>query len=163
MAQSAEVSITPFTVDYVPDVFSLIDANRAHLSQFYDITAQKYPTVQAVFDSVAKPSVIIPVIERFVILAGQTPVGNINVTPHNQYTDTYNIGYWVGNQHVGHGYAGLAVGCLETVLRDRQPPAQRLTADTYPDNRASQHVQKGAGFIAVRWTDSATYYKKYLT
>jgi RimJ/RimL family protein N-acetyltransferase len=57
------------------------------------------------------------------------------------------IGYWVGRDYWGKGYASDAVALLiETI---RSPEIGRLVADVFPDNRASARVLEKNGFTCM--------------
>ncbi|TCI69145.1 MULTISPECIES: GNAT family N-acetyltransferase [unclassified Exiguobacterium] len=71
-----------------------------------------------------------------------TIVGRLNV--HHTDTDTGEVGYRVGAEHGGRGYATAA---LRQLLTFELPGFNRLRAETTSDNVASQHVLRGAGFI----------------
>lgn len=71
-----------------------------------------------------------------------TIVGRLNV--HHIDADTGEVGYRVGAEHGGRGYATAA---LRQLLTFELPGVKRLRAETTSDNVASQHVLTGAGFI----------------
>lgn len=126
----------------VPDdaqrYFDLIEYDRGHLSQHGEMTAQKYPTVGKVRDSIENPTSKL----RLGIWAGDTMVGSINLTPQE---DTAEIGYWMGKQYTGHGYAAKAVQALAVhtfATRDYN----HLFAIVDRDNSASIRTLEKAGF-----------------
>lgn len=139
------VKLQPFVIDYVPEVFDLIDSSRAHLSQFDDNTSEKYPRVQALFDSVVRP--VNPERERYVILEGEQEqvVGTINATPTGYMATTYEVGYWIGERHTGRGLATAAASLLLSDLLSRKF-LRNAVAYTHPQNSASQHVLIKSGF-----------------
>lgn len=55
------------------------------------------------------------------------------------------MGYWVGAGYRGQGYATEAIGGLVGYARDLG--VQRLHADTFPNNPASERVLAKVGFI----------------
>ena len=69
-------------------------------------------------------------------------VGRLNV--HHIDADTGEVGYRVGAEHGGRGYATAALRQLVTF---ELPGFNRLRAETTSDNVASQHVLRRAGFI----------------
>ncbi len=91
-----------------PTIFSLINANREHLSLNGDDTARKYPTLDAVLASIVKP--VNPHKLRMGIWVVQTLVGGINLTPIDE--ETAEIGYWLGAEHERKGYMTCAVRAL---------------------------------------------------
>jgi RimJ/RimL family protein N-acetyltransferase len=119
--------------------FNAIDANRAHLSQFGDETAAKYPTLEAVIEARLHPSN--PGKLRFGIWNKDTFVGSINLTP-----DEYNgaeIGYWLDERHTGNGYATLAARALGKYGRKRY---SMVYANVTEGNVASEAVLERAGY-----------------
>lgn len=78
----------------------------------------------------------------YLIWRDDTIVGRLNV--HHIDADTGEVGYRVGAEHGGHGYAKAA---LRQLLTFELPGFNRLRAETTSDNVASQHVLTGAGFI----------------
>ncbi|WP_404353844.1 GNAT family N-acetyltransferase [Exiguobacterium aurantiacum] len=71
-----------------------------------------------------------------------TIVGRLNV--HHTDADTGEVGYRVGAEHGGRGYATAA---LRQLLTFELPGFKRLRAETTSDNVASQRVLVRAGFI----------------
>lgn len=78
----------------------------------------------------------------YLIWRDDTIVGRLNV--HHIDADTGEVGYRVGAEHGGRGYAKAA---LRQLLTFELPGFNRLRAETTSDNVASQHVLTGAGFI----------------
>lgn len=126
LRQSAEVPVREgvvlrrFTANDSSAYFSLIDANRDHLSQHGDDTAQKYPTLESVeermkFEKVGE--------YRFGIWSGDTLMGLVKLTGIGV---TAEIGYLLGEEYAGHGimtdaaraaleYAIVTIGYEEVV------------------------------------------------
>lgn len=129
---------------FIVPLFSLIDRNREHLSQFGDVTAAKYPTLQSVHDSVRYPRNIAR--DRYAILADSEVVGSINSEPTGDKETSFEIGYYLGKEYTGRGYATLAVHGLAVNLLSR-PGVRLINAYTHPDNTASQAVLRRAGFV----------------
>jgi len=84
--------------------FQLVDSDRAHLSQYGDDTAGKYPTVELVLESIVHPKN--PDKYRFGIWDGETMVGSVNLTPLEG--NRAESGSWIGKDHTGHNYAARA-------------------------------------------------------
>lgn len=162
-AEHLNVALEPFTAEHVPAVFALIDADRAHLNAFEEGTADKYPTEQALLDSVVIPSGASLVRECFVIISSLTqgPVGSINATPTDRELHNYEIGYWIGGEHIGHGYATLATEALAQMLLGR-PNTRSMTAKTHPDNVFSQRVLEQAGFTCETRARKLHYFFRQL-
>lgn len=122
-------------------LFKLIDSNREHLSQRNDQTAQKYPDLQSVLASVTNPSN--PAKLRFGIWRGDCLVGTVNLTPLSQ--KKAEIGYWVGREYNGQGFATTATLALVHYAFEKLG-FRRIVATVNPENLASQAVLKRAGF-----------------
>lgn len=102
-----EISLKQLKPEDSQAYFDLIEHDRPHLSQFGDDTAEKYPTTEAVKESIESPKN--PTKLRFGIYVRDKMVGSINLTPQETEPE---IGYWIGKEHVGHGYATDAVKLL---------------------------------------------------
>ncbi|WP_138858578.1 MULTISPECIES: GNAT family N-acetyltransferase [Exiguobacterium] len=78
----------------------------------------------------------------YLMWCDDTIVGRRDV--HHTDADTGEVGYRVGAEHGGRGYATAA---LRQLLTFKLPGFKGLRAETTSDNVASQHVLRGAGFI----------------
>jgi RimJ/RimL family protein N-acetyltransferase len=67
------------------------------------------------------------------------------VGAHLRGTAEIEIGYWVGTEHQGKGYATEAVQAVISALR-RGFPALRIVAECRPQNSASWRVLEKLGF-----------------
>lgn len=93
------------------ELFELIDRNRAHLSQFGDKTASKYPTLESIIASIVRPHD--PRRLRFAIRNQQGfIVGSINLTPDQADQHQGEIGYYLGQEFTGQGYVTRAIDTL---------------------------------------------------
>ncbi|HVO86439.1 MAG TPA: GNAT family N-acetyltransferase [Candidatus Binatia bacterium] len=120
--------------------FDLIDADREHFKYGEEVTSLNYPDVQSVLASIRRPN---PDRTRFGIWDGDTMVGSINLTTY--YPGVAEIGYWVGGQHTGHGYARRAMQPLvDYAFNERQ--FTRLIASVDHRNIASIKTLQRAGF-----------------
>ncbi len=124
-----------------PTYFDLVDFDRKHLSQFDDDTARKYPDIRSVVESILHPQD--PEKLRFGIWNGSTMVGSINLIP--QENDEAEIGYWVGKEHTGHGYATKSVKALSKYAFEVLGKS-RLTANVFWGNDASRRTLEKAGY-----------------
>jgi RimJ/RimL family protein N-acetyltransferase len=75
------------------------------------------------------------------ILAGDTVVGNAVVFPRDGVLE---VGYWIGREHWGKGYASRALAALLTEVRERP-----LHARVAEHNVGSIRVLERNGFRAV--------------
>lgn len=84
--------------------FELIAQDPNHLRQHGDETADKYPSVDTVRDSILHPQN--PSKYRFGIWDGEVMVGSDNLTPQDD--NMAELGSWIGKNYIGHEYAGRA-------------------------------------------------------
>lgn len=128
--------------------FDLIDFNRDHFRRTGEVeTLRKYQTVEDVRNSL-DPNRPWKHQEderyRFGIWAEDVMVGSINYRPSGPEHSKAVLGYWVGAEYVGHGYAASAVRTLLPYLRERGfLVAEALVRD---DNEASQKTLRNADF-----------------
>lgn len=137
----ASVTLRPLTEADAEPYFQLIDYDRDHLSQFGDATAEKYHTVDDVLNSLTDPEN--PFKLRFGVWDNETMVGSINLTPLED--KRAEIGYWVGKQFIGNGYAPDALNTLSK-FAFTDLGYDELEAEAVRENNASQRVLEKAGF-----------------
>jgi RimJ/RimL family protein N-acetyltransferase len=70
------------------------------------------------------------------------------VGAHLEGDDRVEIGYWIGRDWRGQGFATEAAGAVVAQLR-RDFPARRIIAECRPDNDASWRVLEKLGFRAT--------------
>lgn len=125
--------------------FDLIKYDRAHLTQFNDPTAEKYKSVADVINSIVNPDN--PDRLRLGIRNGDQMVGSINLTPKEN--NQAEIGYWVGKQYIGHGYAAKAVRSLSKYGFDEHN-YDSLFARVVVGNEASKRTLLNSGYNFVK-------------
>lgn len=135
-----ELSLKPVTLEDSEEMFALIDANRAHLSQYGDDTASKYPTLESMRERNSSQS---PNEKRFGIRDHGKLVGFIKVTDRGE--PGWEVGYWLGAKHTGHGYMTRAVTAL-TTYAFTSLGAQRVFATVHADNGSSSRILIRTGF-----------------
>jgi ribosomal-protein-alanine N-acetyltransferase len=113
-----------------PDVFYTFEGQRRHIAQLTDrrTSGTAYP---------------------FVITVGGKTVGAINLS--NVVRGAFqsgNVGYWVGEEHNGHGVATRALG-LVCERAFTEIGLHRIEAGTLLDNYASQRVIEKNGFVRI--------------
>jgi ribosomal-protein-serine acetyltransferase len=124
-------------------IFQLIDDSRAHLSQYGDITADKYPAADTVRRSIVQP--YNPERLRLGIWEGSIFVGGINITPNNKDKLSVELGYWLGQRHQGQGYIKQSVNRLIKYVFD-ETEIQLIYAITSQKNVRSKNVLVNCGF-----------------
>jgi ribosomal-protein-alanine N-acetyltransferase len=123
--------------------FNLIDFKRSHFSEHgEEATSDKYQSVQDVLDSFNK---IRPNYHRFGIWEDCVMVGSVNLEVQEQDEQSADVGYWVGAEHAGRGYARRAARLIqEFAFRNLQ--LERIFAIIHPENSASIKSVERAGF-----------------
>jgi RimJ/RimL family protein N-acetyltransferase len=143
-SNDAEITLGQYTIEDADGIFALIDRNRTHLSQHHEDTAEKYPTLQALQESITNPSN--PRRLRFAIRNRQNViVGGINITPDENSNEQAEIGYWQGEEFTGKGYVGRAVEAL-TAFGFEELGFQVIYAKVFKTNTSSIRVLQRAGF-----------------
>lgn len=117
-----------------------IESNVAHLSQFGDETAAKYPTLASVENSIFNPPN--PTKLRLGIWSVTSFLGTVNMTPNEDGSEA-EVGYWLDARRQGRGYATVAVKSLAAYANQR---FDRVYAHVHPDNDRSAAVLTRAGF-----------------
>jgi RimJ/RimL family protein N-acetyltransferase len=145
----SSLSLKQFTLEDAQTIFDLINADREHLSQFGDETADKYKTEEDVLRSIEEPAN--PNKLRFGIWDDTSMVGSINITTSKHYGGIAEIGYWVGAEHTGHHYAHRATEIL-TKYAFENLGIDRIMATVAIGNDASMKTLERAGFKFVGLT-----------
>lgn len=138
------ISLRRVLPEHSQAMFALIDRNREHLSQFGDVTAVKYPTL----DEVQKRNLSqTPDEYRYGIWDKDILVGFVKMT---KITDTkMEVGYWLGAEFQGKGYMTKAVVALTRFATDNLGSGTIL-AKVVKANKASIKVLERAGYCLVR-------------
>lgn len=139
---NSPIWLMEFTEYDAGPLFALIDRNRAHLSQFDDVTADKYPTEQAVLESIVDPKNLAKI--RLGIWDGSVLIGTMNLTP--EPNRRYELGYWIGSEF---GKRGYATRCAKRVVSYalKSLNCVQVIATAHKDNRYSQAVLRKAGLV----------------
>ena len=130
--------------DAVP-YFDAIESNRDHLSQFGDMTASKYPTLETVSDSIVEyPDLDVDSDNnprtRMGIWSDEQFVGFIKLTTTPIGAE---VGYWMDSAFTGMGYATHAVRALTSFAKQYHP---HVYATAHAENGASRRVLQKAGY-----------------
>lgn len=133
--------------------FKLLDANRAHLSQHGDVTAQKYPDLESVRKSIDNPED--PKRLRFGIWESFVFVGTVRLTPLGK--GVCETGGWTGAEFCRRGYGVLTRRALAEYALNKLK-FRRVIARTHPENMASQGMLAKAGFKRFRRTKENHYF-----
>lgn len=123
--------------------FNLVEADRGHLSQFGDTTADKYPDVLTVEQSILNQP---PNVHRFGIWNDEQDimVGLIKTTQGKH--GVCEVGYWVGGRHTGHGYASRSLPAI-TEYSYSTLHAPVVYAEVVVGNQASRKSLEKSGYV----------------
>jgi [ribosomal protein S5]-alanine N-acetyltransferase len=133
--------------------FDLIDADRGHFKYGEEITPNKYPTAESVRLSIEDGG---KSKKRFGIWNGDEMVGSINLQQNRPGTGE--VGYWIGSQYKGHGYAKHATELLAGYAFD-ELGLQRLTAWVASENLPSVKTLEKVGFRRMTNSGPQIFYE----
>ena len=138
------ITLREFGQESIGEIFSLIDRNRDHLSQFGDDTARKYKTPKSVERSITHQKN--PARLRFGIWNRENElVGSINLTPDKDNPKRGEIGYYLGGEFVGKGYMRKSLLTLCDYALNKLG-YEELYGEVSKDNLRSANVLVKAGF-----------------
>ena len=136
-----EITLKKLIPEDSVNYFDLLDKNRDHLSQYGDITANKYPNEESVFQSIINP--INPRKIRFGIWVNDTFVGMVGLTPlQHRSCET---GGWTGKEFCRKGYGVITRTALAKYAIEKLG-YKRVIAKTHPKNAPSQGMLIKAGY-----------------
>ena len=139
-----KISLRQYTPQDVDELFSLLYRNKDFLSQNNEDTGRKYQTPESLLDSIVRP--VNPARLRLAIRNEDgTIVGGINLTPDPDKSDQAEIGYWLGEEFNGKGYAGRAVTAL-TAFGFEQKGYTAIYGKVFEANDKSMAVLRRAGY-----------------
>ncbi|EKE20447.1 MAG: acetyltransferase related protein [uncultured bacterium] len=141
----ANIALKQYIISDSEAIFKLIDNDRSHLSQHGDTTAQKYPTLESVRNSIVNPENTSRL--RFGIWDRDVFVGTINITPNEDTLENpiAEVGYFLGEDYQGKGYIGKS---LERLIQYAfsELNIQMVYATVARGNNRSANVFIRAGF-----------------
>lgn len=133
--------------------YDLLREDRAHLSQFGDLTSKKYPTLESVRDSIVNPPN--PRKLRFGIWDRGVFVGMVGLTPRGH--GVCETGGWTGKRFCNLGYGSATRRSLAKYALHHLG-FRRVIAKTHPGNVPSKNMLLKAGFRLVRRTKKSHYF-----
>ncbi len=155
---NSPISLRQLTLNDVDELFALIDRNRDWLSQFGDETASKYPTREKLKESIINPSN--PDRLRFTIRNEDgIVVGSINLTTDPKNKKKAEIGYYLGEEFTGKGYATKAIELL-TDFGFNQLNYELIYAKVTKGNNSSISALKRAGYLEAAEENDEVIYSK---
>ena len=84
-------------------------------------------------------------------------VGSINLDPTKKRDGT-EVGYWVGAEYIGHGYAARALETIIPFAFEDRPEKSHLFARVAIGNKASRQTLEKCGFRYSGPDDSNWYF-----
>lgn len=122
--------------------YQLVDRNRGHLTRHGDYSDLGQATVAAVVEGLRAPRTH----ARFGIWLHDTLVGRADLSP--RVPGHFVIGYWLGSDYTGRGYATLACAALIHHGRDHLG-ATAIFAGVTKGNAASEALLGRLGFQVI--------------
>lgn len=135
------VLIRQLSTEDVQSYFDLMSADRVHFSQFDDGMTDRYKTVADVQESIVSTN---SNRYRFGIWDNARMVGGINLGEHDD--TSAEVGFWVGTEHVGNGYASRALKSI-IVFGFEYLGKDELFANVLIGNDASRVTLEKVGFV----------------
>lgn len=139
------IILRKLTREDAPALFSLIDSNRAHLSQHGELTAKRYKTLDSVIESILLPEN--PFQMCYGIWKELELIGNINLTLTKKRNQA-KLGYYLGKQYTRKGYMTRSVIAL-TQYASRKG-VNKIIAFVKKINIPSIRVLEKAGYQKVK-------------
>jgi RimJ/RimL family protein N-acetyltransferase len=135
--------LAPLSTDDADAYYALLDRNRRHLTRHGNYRDVLTATHATVWDELSAPT------DTLVmgIWLAQTLIGRVDLIPRGP--GIFVIGYWLGHDFVGHGYATAACRALLAHAR-AVLGAVTVYAGVTRGNRASEAVLERLGFACVQ-------------
>jgi [ribosomal protein S5]-alanine N-acetyltransferase len=159
------------TPEDAPAVTKLLVDNREFLAPWEPVRPEEFFTLerqQAIIADALTAYERGAMVPHVIVGDGGEVVGRINLnTVVRGAFQSCSLGYWVGAEHNGRGYATRAVDDIKRIAFEEQG-LHRVEASTLLDNIGSQRVLERNGFvrfalaptylkIAGKWQDCALY------
>ena len=158
LSTDGDIVLRQFVLQDSEEIFALINSNRGHLSQFGDETADKYPTLESVRESIEHPKN--PKRLRFAIRDKQGRlVGSINLTPDEGNPSQGEIGYYLSAEFQKRGHMRKAVQIL-TEHGFSNLNYKFIYGDVTEGNMASENVLMKAGYQETERHDGKIRYAR---
>ncbi len=108
------LNLIELTLDNAQDYYRLVDQNRDHLTQHGDYLDMKQATLESVINDLSDPA---DENAKFGIWLNHTLIGRADLSP--RAPGHFVIGYWLGSEYTGNGYATIACKALIQYGQDR--------------------------------------------
>ncbi len=139
------LDLKEFVVEDAPAYFYLLNRNRAYLNQQHTggryHSGDEFMTYEELLENLLNP--IHPEIQKFRLWDNGEMVGALNLIPDENRRVA--IGFWVGEEFKGRGYA---TGAVEAACRHafEQQDVDLICAEVLVGNQPSKRVLEKAGF-----------------
>ncbi|HET8630066.1 MAG TPA: GNAT family N-acetyltransferase [Thermomicrobiales bacterium] len=133
--------------------YALVDRNRGHLTQHGDYTELGRATPASILEELRNPQ---SGSARFGIWLDDALIGRADLSP--RVPGHHVIGYWLGGEYTGRGYATRACAALIRYGRDALG-ATAISAGVTKGNAASEALLGRLGFQAIEDRGAYTLFK----
>jgi RimJ/RimL family protein N-acetyltransferase len=137
--------------------YALVDRNRAHLTQHGDYLDLGEATPETVAEDLTDPQ---NHNARFGVWLGDQLIGRVDLNPRT--AEDFVLGYWLGGEYTGKGYATAA--CAALIAYGQQAlGARTMWAGVTKGNVKSEAVLHRLGFEEVSDQGTYTRFKRRLS
>ncbi len=148
------LTLRQLTAGNAPAYFALLDRNRGHLSRYGDYQDEALATLKWVSEDLARK-----VPDRFGIWLNHSLIGRVDLV--HAAPPQYGIGYWIGRESTGYGYATAA--CRAIIQHGRcTHDATDVFAGVTHGNKASIGVLRHLGFRPITVLETYTRFRLQL-
>lgn len=152
-----ELVLAELTPEHARAYYQLVDRNRVHLTKHGDYSEVQDMTLDMVVQDLA---VVSDPNLRFGIWLNEALIGRVDLSPRQ--TGHYVIGYWLGGDYTGNGYATTACSALMHFAGERLA-ATDIYAGVTKGNVASERLLNRLGFCLVEDRGSYTLFRRRLS
>ena len=155
--ERAGLRLSELTLDDAHAYYDLVDRNRDHLTKHGDYSDLGQATPESVTESLSGP---LDKNARFGIWLDGLLIGRADLSPRTP--GHFVIGYWLGHQHTGRGYATIACRALIEYGKDTLG-ATDIFAGVTKGNTESEALLGRLRFQAIEDKGTYTLFKLSLT
>lgn len=148
-----DLNLVELTLDDARAYYCLVDRNRDHLTQHGDYLDLKEATMESVIDHLSDPA---DKNAKFGIWLNDMLIGRADLSP--RVPGHLVIGYWLGGEYTGNGYATMACKALIQHGQDRLG-ATDIFAGVTKGNTASEALLGRLGFERIEDKDTYTLFR----
>lgn len=153
----SDLRLIELTPDDAEAYYTLVDRNRSHLTQHGDYLDLGEATLETVAEDLTDPE---NHNIRFGVWLNDDLIGRVDLNPRTE--EDFVVGYWLGGEYTGKGYATTACQALITYGQEALG-AKTMWAGVTKGNHKSEAVLQRLGFQAVSDQGTYTRFTKPLT